>query len=456
MLVITPTRGLLSPRHAGQRRPAARVRWRRRRCRRPALSAAARSQRPHAGALARARRRAHRAAREHRHRQVRRRAHPRVRRPAALSHRLRRPRRHEPRRPDAALRRQRRPSWPTRPLVPEARRHGTRPPKLARCRVRHSRSGTTLASHSRRPGDRVDLDHKGDRYDPKRQRLGTCGVSGRGSGVAVSRHASTSDNRVVSSTGAGLIARGLTGYCPVNERRPSLDRADTRVALAGDRGVHVDESIVINRPPAELFRFWRDLSNLPRFMEHLDVSSAVTDPLGLDGAGADRHARQVGGRSHQRDRRRAHWLAVDRERRCGNGRVGSIRARHPRRHGDHRASAIRTTRRQARVARRLDVRRGAVAADSLRPPAPEGDSRKRRRPPSRRLDRTVVGLGHARVVESSALPVRPWSMRARPATTSSRRAKCKRGAIAGARVRRRPPSCSRLSARSPLASGHGG
>ena len=77
-------------------------------------------------------------------------------------------------------------------------------------------------------------------------------------------------NRVVSSAGVGLIARGIGGYCPVNAAvgRES-DRSNTKVALGGSRGVHVYESITINRPPAELFRFWRDLSNLPRFMEHL-------------------------------------------------------------------------------------------------------------------------------------------------------------------------------------------
>jgi uncharacterized membrane protein len=77
-------------------------------------------------------------------------------------------------------------------------------------------------------------------------------------------------NRLASSTGVSLVARGLTGYCPMNALlgRQS-DRSNTRVALAGSRGVHVYESVVINRPPAELFRFWRDFSNLPRFMEHL-------------------------------------------------------------------------------------------------------------------------------------------------------------------------------------------
>jgi uncharacterized membrane protein len=78
-------------------------------------------------------------------------------------------------------------------------------------------------------------------------------------------------SQLATSTGVGLLARGLSGYCPINAAigRES-DRSDTKVALGGSRGVHVYESVVINRPPAELFRFWRDFNNLPRFMDHLD------------------------------------------------------------------------------------------------------------------------------------------------------------------------------------------
>jgi uncharacterized membrane protein len=39
----------------------------------------------------------------------------------------------------------------------------------------------------------------------------------------------------------------------------------------------VRQSIVINRSPEELYRFWRDLENLPRFMRHLE-SVKVTGP----------------------------------------------------------------------------------------------------------------------------------------------------------------------------------
>jgi len=78
-------------------------------------------------------------------------------------------------------------------------------------------------------------------------------------------------NRVATSAGASLVARGISGFCPVSAMLGRhADRSDTRAALGGDRGVHVFESITIHRPAPELFRFWRDFSNLPRFMEHLD------------------------------------------------------------------------------------------------------------------------------------------------------------------------------------------
>jgi uncharacterized membrane protein len=34
--------------------------------------------------------------------------------------------------------------------------------------------------------------------------------------------------------------------------------------------IHVVKSITIGRPPEEVYRFWRDLENLPRFMAHLE------------------------------------------------------------------------------------------------------------------------------------------------------------------------------------------
>ena len=50
-------------------------------------------------------------------------------------------------------------------------------------------------------------------------------------------------------------------------------------ALGGARGVNVVESVTINRPIEELYRFWRNLENLPQFMHHLESVERVTDTL---------------------------------------------------------------------------------------------------------------------------------------------------------------------------------
>jgi uncharacterized membrane protein len=86
--------------------------------------------------------------------------------------------------------------------------------------------------------------------------------------------------------GAMMLYRGATGHCSVyqalgvnradghaTERGTGViaDRgSDTRRQLGGRRGIHVDESVTINRPVGEVYRFWRTLENLPQFMQHLE------------------------------------------------------------------------------------------------------------------------------------------------------------------------------------------
>lgn len=87
--------------------------------------------------------------------------------------------------------------------------------------------------------------------------------------------------------GSALFYRGATGHCHVYQslginRSAShafepgtgviADRgSDTRARLGGRRGTNVDESVTINRPIAEVYRFWRNFENLPRFMRHLEL-----------------------------------------------------------------------------------------------------------------------------------------------------------------------------------------
>ena len=82
--------------------------------------------------------------------------------------------------------------------------------------------------------------------------------------------------------GAALIERGLTGHCEVYHAL-GLDssgaRDDTRRALGGSAGVNVMEVVAIARPIDELYRFWRNLENLPQVMHHLQSVERLTDTI---------------------------------------------------------------------------------------------------------------------------------------------------------------------------------
>ena len=79
--------------------------------------------------------------------------------------------------------------------------------------------------------------------------------------------------------GAGVAYRGLTGHCHiyqllgVNTAAPHSSQA----SIPAGGGVKVEKSTTVRRPRAELYRFWRDFSNLPRVMKNLE-SVTVTGP----------------------------------------------------------------------------------------------------------------------------------------------------------------------------------
>lgn len=65
--------------------------------------------------------------------------------------------------------------------------------------------------------------------------------------------------------GGGLIVRGVTG----RELSSMLDHATEQ-----QEGISLRAAITINRPPDDLYAFWRNLEKLPRFMDHIE---RVTD-----------------------------------------------------------------------------------------------------------------------------------------------------------------------------------
>ena len=91
-----------------------------------------------------------------------------------------------------------------------------------------------------------------------------------------------SNGWLYAGVGALLLRRGASAHCDLYEAVGinTADTADdTRAALRGARGVNVLESVTINRPIELLYRFWRNLENLPQFMRHLASVEKVTDTI---------------------------------------------------------------------------------------------------------------------------------------------------------------------------------
>src|SRR5438045_626079 len=77
----------------------------------------------------------------------------------------------------------------------------------------------------------------------------------------------------LAAAGTALMYRGATGFCPMYSAagiNTAEDHDDTREHLAGARGVNVEEVVTINRSADELYRFWRNFEQLPRFMQYLE------------------------------------------------------------------------------------------------------------------------------------------------------------------------------------------
>lgn len=91
---------------------------------------------------------------------------------------------------------------------------------------------------------------------------------------------------VAAMAGGALMMRGVSGNCKlysalgVNtaEGTTSAGNAARQSKAAHDLhdGIHVERAVTINRPIADVYAFWRNLTNLPRFMEHLQSVTQST------------------------------------------------------------------------------------------------------------------------------------------------------------------------------------
>ena len=75
----------------------------------------------------------------------------------------------------------------------------------------------------------------------------------------------------IASIGGGLLWRGATGHCAVYKSLGLNTNGDgeRQVSVPYGRGIGVEKSLTINAPAEQIYTFWRNFENLPRFMEHL-------------------------------------------------------------------------------------------------------------------------------------------------------------------------------------------
>jgi uncharacterized membrane protein len=79
--------------------------------------------------------------------------------------------------------------------------------------------------------------------------------------------------------GSSLVFRGVTGHCSLY-RALGINSARSFSPAIGVRARHgckIEHSLAIQRPPEELYRFWRKLDNLPQVFEHVISIEALDD-----------------------------------------------------------------------------------------------------------------------------------------------------------------------------------
>lgn len=82
--------------------------------------------------------------------------------------------------------------------------------------------------------------------------------------------------------GSALVWRGATGHCPVYEAtgvstngHDDSSAEDRNVSVPYGKGIRVERSVTVNASPEQLYAFWRNFDNLPRFMDHLEAVHVI-------------------------------------------------------------------------------------------------------------------------------------------------------------------------------------
>ncbi len=82
--------------------------------------------------------------------------------------------------------------------------------------------------------------------------------------------------------GGALVYRGATGHCAVYNAlgvstNGHLNDDGRQVSVPYGKGIRVEKSVTVNATPEQLYVFWRNFENLPRFMDHLEMVHVIDD-----------------------------------------------------------------------------------------------------------------------------------------------------------------------------------
>lgn len=136
-----------------------------------------------------------------------------------------------------------------------------------------------MVAQQTRPGRMWDDTYSFDAFEDRSERGGKVNVGGlerAASGVgglgliAWGLARRSLPGLLLAGVGAALAWRGYSGRCQIYS---ALGIDTARSATPHDyftHGIHVEESVTINKPKEEVYRFWRSFENLPKFMKHLE------------------------------------------------------------------------------------------------------------------------------------------------------------------------------------------
>jgi uncharacterized membrane protein len=106
-------------------------------------------------------------------------------------------------------------------------------------------------------------------------------VSGIGGGLLAAYGLTRGDliGLGLAALGGSLVYRSATGHCKVYQAAGINTAAkENMTSVKASGSVRVDQAVTINAPVEQIYNFWRNFENLPRFMYHLE-SVTKTDEM---------------------------------------------------------------------------------------------------------------------------------------------------------------------------------